>query len=442
VPAAEPTGPVGDDELDALFAPAAGARRIALAVSGGADSLALLHLYDRWRRQSRAPDAIVLTVDHRLRAGSAEEAAGVLAAATARGLPARILVREGDLPAAGVEAAARAARYRLLLSACRGAGVAELMLAHHRDDQAETVLMRLARGSGVFGLAGMRAAVRAGEMTIHRPFLDVPRARLAATVALAGLHPVADPMNADPRFARARLRRIMPLLEADGIDSAGLAASARRLAGVADAIDAIATDLIAAAARPDEFGFLRLDPAPLRPAPGEIARRVLARLLIAVGGEEHAPRFEHLAALVDAMLAHQGAAAFKRTLAGAIVEWRQGRFHIYREFGRDGLPAIAVGAGFEGIWDHRFRVRVGGEGVEGLTLAALGEEGRLLAGAHAGEAAAGALATLPALWRGTALIAAPLLGFRTEARQFEAEIRSILPERLAEPSRFPDFLAD
>ncbi|MEO8669477.1 MAG: tRNA lysidine(34) synthetase TilS [Bauldia sp.] len=442
MPAAEPVGPVRDDELSALFAPAAGAVRIALAVSGGADSLALLCLYDRWRRRAKGPDAVVLTVDHRLRRESRREAADVADAADMRGLPVRILVWKGEHPRTGLEAAARTARYRLLLGACAEAGASHLLLAHHRDDQAETLLLRLARGSGIFGLAAMRPMVKAGAVTILRPFLDVPRARLAATVAIAGLAPVADPMNADPRFARARIRRIMPLLAADGIDPAGLAESARRFAAAADAIDAAASDLIGAAVEVDDLAVAKLDADLFRLAPGEVRLRLLARLLMAVGGDDYAPHQVKLAAMAAAIAGFPRRGRFKRTLAGTVVDWRQGRFHFYREIGRSGLARIKVMPGFDGIWDHRFAVQLDGKGGAGLTLGALGEAGRLEIGARAGEAAAGALAALPVLRRGETLISVPLPGFPAGKLALQATFRQVVGSRLAEPPRFPDLAVD
>jgi tRNA(Ile)-lysidine synthase len=442
VPAAEQSGSIGDDELSALFAPVAGVPRVGLAVSGGADSLALLHLFNRWRRRVREPYAVVLTVDHRLRRESRREAADVVAAADRCGLPARILVWKGARPKGGIEAAARAARYRLLLAACREQALSFLLLAHHRDDQAETLLMRLSRGSGIFGLAAMRPAVKAGDVTILRPFLDLPRARLAATVAMAGLKPVNDPMNADPRFARARIRRIMPLLAADGIEPAGLAESARRFAAIADAIDAAASALIASAVVVDELAIAKLAPGPFRETPREVRLRALVRLLIAVGGEDYAPHHRKLAAMTDALAAFSGRGRFKRTLAGAVIEWRGGRFHLYREIGRAGLARIRVKPGFAGVWDHRFSVEVEGRGAPGLSLGALGEAGRLEIGAKAGEVAAGALAAIPALRRGETLISVPSMGFEREGARARMVVRQVLGPRLAEPPGFPDFTAD
>ncbi|MEJ0013671.1 MAG: tRNA lysidine(34) synthetase TilS [Bauldia sp.] len=403
--------PLADEELDSLFAPLAGAGLIALAVSGGADSLALLDAVDRWRGKRRV---VVLTVDHRLRKGSRAEAEGVAKIAKARGLDARILTRAGARPTGDIEAAARAARYRLLLDACRDIGATHLAVAHHRDDLAETFLLRLRRGSGVFGLAAMRPVLEVGGVTIVRPFLGVPRSRLAAATAAAKLTPVVDPMNDDPRFDRARMRR---LLAGEGIDATALAATAIRLADAADAIDAAASALLGDV---DAWGIAWLEPAALAAAPREVQLRAVTRLLLAVGGDDYPPRHERLAALVDAMLA--GPARFKRTLAGAVVELKSGRFAFSREAGRDGLPTLPAKPGAPVVWDGRYAIAVTSEAPSGLSVGPLS-----------------ATAPFPALRRRGKVVAALAPG--AEALPAWVSIRPLVAERLRRPPLFPDFAA-
>ncbi|MCW5697773.1 MAG: tRNA lysidine(34) synthetase TilS, partial [Bauldia sp.] len=224
MPAAD-DAPVGDSEADALFAPVAHADVVIAAVSGGKDSLALLDLLDRWRRRKRGrPVVHVATVDHGLRPGSVAEARAVVADARRRRMPATLLAWEGAKPRTGIEAAAREARYALLAELAADIGASHVITAHHRDDQAETVLLRLGRGSGLTGLAGMRAErPLAAGVVLFRPFLAVPSSRLAATAAAAGLTPADDETNRNPRFARARLRKAMPALAAEGVTAAGLA---------------------------------------------------------------------------------------------------------------------------------------------------------------------------------------------------------------------------
>ena len=231
--------------------------RVLVAVSGGADSLALLLL----AREALGDRCLAATVDHRLRPESGVEAAQVAAICAVRAIPHATL--SAPLPdrtgrTANLSARARALRYRLLEAHADASRCAVIATAHHADDQLETVIMRLNRGAGVAGLAGVRA--RSGR--VIRPLLGWRRAELAAIAADAGLSPVEDPSNTDPRFDRARLRRA--LAQADWLDPGRVAASAKALADAEDAL-AWTTDLLgqsrcafvpsAAVLRPENLPF-------------------------------------------------------------------------------------------------------------------------------------------------------------------------------------------
>jgi tRNA(Ile)-lysidine synthetase-like protein len=199
--------PVSDEEfavrLDRL-GPFDRPLRLAVAVSGGPDSMALSLLAARWVRQ-RGGQFLALTVDHRLRPDSTAEAAATGAALARHDISHRILTWT-DAPARASQDQARRARYDLLGQACREAGIRDLAVAHQREEQAETVLLRLAKGSGIDGLAGMAAWRTAPWGRLLRPLLDLPKARLVATCAGFGAVPVDDPSNRRSRYARARLR--------------------------------------------------------------------------------------------------------------------------------------------------------------------------------------------------------------------------------------------
>ena len=436
-------GPLSDAELDDLFASFADARLIALAVSGGADSLALMVAAARWRAlRGGRPGIVVLTVDHRLRRGSGREAADVAAAAEARGLAARVLVRKGPAPTANIEAEARSARYALLIAAAQKLGASHLVTAHHRDDLAEAFLLRLQRGAGVFGLAAMRDRVDAGGIVLARPLLGVPRARLAATTEAAGLTPAVDAMNSDPRFARARARALLPLLAAEGLDPASLAATALRLADAADAIDAAASALIAGSVTVDRFLVARLDGERFRAAPAAVRMRVVVRLLMAIGGSDYPPRSQRLLALTEAMAAPAGG-RFKRTLAGCVVAGRDGGFVLYRELGRTAPEAVVVKPGATFVWDRRFRVTAGRNTGPGLKVLALSQADPRETDAGGGLAPPGALAALAALCRRGRILAVPALGyFVSAAKGLDVTIEPIVEQRLAAPPLFPDFRAE
>ncbi len=418
---------IDDATLLRCFAPLERSDGIALAVSGGADSLALMLLARRWAELAGpAQRIVVLTVDHGLRAEAAVEAAEVARIAGAIGFPARILRWDGPHPDASIEAAAREARYRLLFDAMREEGLAHLATAHHLDDQAETVLMRLARGSGVYGLAGMARRSERGDAVLVRPLLDIPHADLLAIVTAAGLAPVDDPHNRDHRFARARMRALMPVLASEGMTAERLAATAHRLRRAAAALDHYVDRLLAAAADIDQFGAIGLSRALWLVEPEEVRLRALARILRAAGGREHVPRIERLMALADALL-EEG--AVRRTLAGVVASRRGDQVGFEREAGRAGLPRAELAPGFRGIWDGRFAVEIA-DAAPGLVLSALGEAGRLALPQPMRAGLPRTVATTPALFLEGQLVAAPLAGFADGTHAIRA--KSIVAQRLAE----------
>jgi tRNA(Ile)-lysidine synthase len=265
--------------------------RIAVAVSGGPDSLALLLLAD-----AAFPGRVgAATVDHGLRPESASEAEAVARLCGGIGVPHHILAARVEPSGEGLQAAARTVRYAALAQWMDGEGHQLLLTAHHCDDQAETLLMRLNRGSGVAGLAGVRAAGpvpgTGGRLRLCRPLLGWRRSELAAVVAAAGLEAALDPGNSDERFDRARLRR--QLGEAPWLDPAALARSAALLAEAEAALDWTAAPLFAARAEVEE-GAATLRPNGLPP---ELVRRLVLRCLrqIVPGA---APRGEALAAFI------------------------------------------------------------------------------------------------------------------------------------------------
>lgn len=281
------------DRLMAPLGPFEAAPHLAVAVSGGPDSLALTLLAHAWAK-ARGGEAIGLTVDHGLRPESAAEAKAVARWLEARGIRHHILHWRGEKPQANLQAAARAARYRLFESWCRGAGVLHLLLAHQLEDQAETFLLRLGRGSGVDGLAAMAACVETAWARLLRPLLAVPRARLRATLEAVGQDWVEDPSNRDPRHARVRLRKLLPSLAPEGLEVPRLAVTAGRLGRARQALEAWAARLLAEAATLDPAGYAVVARGPLAAAPAEVGLRALARLLRCVGGGSYGPRLERL----------------------------------------------------------------------------------------------------------------------------------------------------
>ncbi|WP_119423020.1 tRNA lysidine(34) synthetase TilS, partial [Desertibaculum subflavum] len=201
---------------------------LAVAVSGGADSLALVLLAQGWTA-AQGGRLLALTVDHGLRPEAAREALQVKRWLAARGVAHRTLRWRGPKPKANLAAAAREARYALLFAACRRARFRALAVAHHREDQAETFLLRLGRGSGVDGLAAMAPVSERDGIALLRPLLDMPRDRLRAALAAAGQDWIEDPGNADPARARTAVRALLPALAAAGLPPVRIAATAARM---------------------------------------------------------------------------------------------------------------------------------------------------------------------------------------------------------------------
>jgi tRNA(Ile)-lysidine synthase len=313
-----------DEEANALFAGLQNSRGLILAVSGGPDSTALLVLAARWaKRFKNGPKLVAVTIDHGLRPEAAREAAAVKRLARRLGIAHRTLRWRGQKPKTGLQEAARAARYRLLAQAAASAGYAHILTAHTLDDQAETVLFRLARGSGLMGLAAMAQVsplpVGADRMGfLLRPLLHVPKARLVATLQAARIGYNEDPSNLDPRFTRSRLRALMPHLAREGLTAHGLsrfAARMRRADATIEFAVAAARDALAPEPWP-ERGPVKLDTARFATLPAEVAMRLLGRA-IAQTGSEGPVELAKLESLYAAM--RSTASRLRRTLAGALI---------------------------------------------------------------------------------------------------------------------------
>lgn len=321
-------------EARRLFADWRAAPAIVLAVSGGPDSLALMWLAARWRKAlKQGPALAVVTVDHGLRPEAAAEARAVKRLAASLDLPHRTLRWNGDKPRTGIQAAAREARYRLLAQAAKTLGASHVMIAHTRDDQAETVLMRLSRGSGIAGLAAMAREIERDGVVLARPLLDVPKARLVATLTKARIAFATDPSNADPRFTRPRLRELMPQLAAEGCDARSLVRLAARAARADAALELMTNGAeqfleTQGAGRPgvDARAFLALA--------AEIQIRLLLRALARHGHEGPAElgKVEALSETLKQAAAGRAPSAgkirLKQTLAGAVITLTSDRLVI------------------------------------------------------------------------------------------------------------------
>jgi tRNA(Ile)-lysidine synthase len=322
-----------------------------IAVSGGPDSTALMLLLARWRdSRKRSPKLVAVTVDHGLRPEARREANDVKRLARKLDIDHRTLRWTGDKPKAGLPEAARKVRYRLLADAARKAGARHVLTAHTLDDQAETVLFRMARGSGVSGLAGMGISTampieEGRDILLVRPLLGTSKSRLIATLKAAKMSAADDPTNRDPRFTRSRIRALMPALAREGLTAERFGALAGRAERVERALVAAVNDAQSRLC-PGEWprnGPVTMGVQAFAKLPEEIALRLLGRA-VAWTGDEGPVELGKLEALMAAMPAplsvarHKGShlSRFRRTLAGAIVTLTGDRLTIER------APARAV----------------------------------------------------------------------------------------------------
>jgi tRNA(Ile)-lysidine synthase len=382
---------------------------IAVAVSGGPDSLALTILADRWARE-RGGQLMALTVDHRLRPESAEEARVLGGWLAARGIAHQVLVWTDPKPASGIQEAARAARYGLLGGWCRERGCLHLLTAHHREDQAETYLIRRRAGSGVDGLAGMSAVREMPGMRLVRPLLAVPKARLVALLAAEGQPFLSDPSNRNPAFERAWLR----LDDSEGVhgDIEHLTAELRGHGRQRIERERRLDRLLAAAVSLHPAGFAALDRAAIGLAEAELFERLLGRVAACIGGAAYPLRRERVVRLRAGLLERPEHA---RTLGGCrFVPWR-GRLLVLRELA-GAAPPVQLERGTELVWDRRFAAATPRAAMPGLVLGYLGQCGtigdrRPLADREHSDLPRLVYPVLPALWDEAGVIAVPHLGY-------------------------------
>lgn len=342
---------------------ASGNRPLVLALSGGGDSTALLHLLTD---ALGANGLHAVVVDHALREGSAADAQRAAGFAKALGVSNEVVKLRWEANANRAQQAARAMRYAALCDVARQIGARVIVTGHSRDDQAETVLLRAERGSGWRGLAGMKAFApvplwpEGRGLWMARPLLGARRAALRSCLTERGAEWIEDPSNANTAYARVRARSTLAALEAHGVDPMRLAALAERLAPRVEALDAGARALISDAATFDA-GVITIDRDAWR-AVEPVRQRALAALLASAGGAERAPGDEQTTVL-DTQMLNEGFRG--ATLSGAVVTVAKGGWRLTRDSGAlsgraDGarpVPPLELAPSTQTIWDRRLALR-------------------------------------------------------------------------------------
>lgn len=368
---------------------------LGLAVSGGSDSLALMYLAAEWAA-SEGRQAEVVTIDHRLRPEAAAEAAHVAACARAAGLPHTTLRWTGWDGRGNLQDAARTARRRLIGAWAAERGLQAVLTGHTEDDQAETVLMRLARGSGIDGLAGIAPLAQAEGLTWARPLLSTPRAALRDWLRARGALWCDDPSNDDPSFDRVKARRLIAEL---GLSRQRLSATAQRLRAAAEALDAAANAFAVKGVTIDR-GDLLIDGQGLFALAQDLRERLLAAALGWVSGAPYRPRHSALQRLLAQAAEGQGG-----TLHGCLVTPTAGTLRIARE------PAAvtATEAAATALWDGRWQLT--GPWQPGDTIRATGAALAQVPAWRAAGLPRSSLLAAPAVWRAGQIQAAPLAGW-------------------------------
>lgn len=370
---------------------------LGLALSGGSDSTAMLHLMAR-----AAPGAGVrlraVTVNHGLRAEAADEAAEVGRICAAFGVPHDILRWEHGEIRGNLMDRARRARYALIADWARRSGVGFVALAHTATDQAETLLMGLARGAGLDGLSGMRGRFDEGDVTFVRPLLSIGRDDLRAYLQRHGVQWIDDPTNADEHYLRTRARKALKALAPLGITEARLSGTAQHLAqaqaALKNAARSAAREVVRESAGALWLGrdrFCALDP--------EMQRRVLNHCLAWLTHDAYPPRGADIQRLVQAIARPSGA-----TLAGCRLLTRGEHVLIVREAKAAGGPVP-----FGEVWDGRWIVRGPAQPADEVRALGAGGLARCKGWRQAGQPRE-VLVVTPGLWRGEELVAAPVLG--------------------------------
>jgi len=373
--------------------------RVGVAVSGGGDSMALLHVA-KCRSDLAGSTLEAVTVNHGLRPEAAGEAAMVAAFCAEHGIPHTILEWDGAAATGNIAAAGRAARYRLMADWAKSRGIGGILLGHTEDDVAETFLMRLARKSGVDGLSLMDGRFERHGVQWSRPFWQQTRAGLRDYLRRHNVPWVDDPTNEDETHDRPKARKVLAALAPLGIDSNALKSVALNMLGARAALEHYAVEEARRLVR-FEDGDVVLPETARPPLPPEIERRLHNAALRYINGREYAPRRQALVDLGMGLLSSE-----RQTLAGCLVSKSKGEVRFAREYNAVKNHVVPLGQ----IWDSRWQIV--GPATKGATVRALGESLNDVPDWRDTGRPRNSLMASPAVFQGDRLIAAPVAGLQ------------------------------
>jgi tRNA(Ile)-lysidine synthase len=385
---------------------------LAVAVSGGADSMALAHLAQRWAAQ-RGGRIACLTVDHGLRDASQQEAEQVKAWCATSGIEHHTLAWKPGNLASGIPMQARQARYRLMSQWCREHAILHLLTGHHRDDQAETLFFRLARHSGIDGLAAMPMLSDKNGIRLLRPLLHMPKTDLQALLTRLGQPWIEDPTNRKLDYTRNAVRHHLHQSGNSAILSQQASSTAQRFGAIRHHLDIRLAHALPSAIAIYPQGYATLACEAFRHLPRELGLRALTALTVTLSGNDYPPRSEKLLRLYNDIIA---ASLTRRTCGGLIFHAQPARQRllIYRE---TASPPLTVAPGQSARWDSRFRVQWHGQGPAQLTVKPLGPATlKQLCASPAAKPyvqrfGKSVIATFPAFWNLEELVAVPYMAY-------------------------------
>ena len=381
---------LGDDRVSGL----------GVGVSGGGDSLALMLCLASWTGQNGVAFRAV-TVDHRLRPEAAQEARKVAEIAAQHDIAHDVVAWTDGWDGQGnLQDHARSARFDLMAAWAQDHAISHVALGHTADDQAETLLMRLARGAGVDGLSAIPPRRMVGGIAFLRPMLDLSRASLRNWLTAQGQLWIEDPSNDDTAFDRIKARRALELLDTLGVDRSQLAMVAQNMAEARKALNWFAY-LAARDIVKIEAGDVLFDRIGFRTLPDEIQRRLLAHALCWISGRRYPPRRRPLVQMLKAVSDGKG-----MTLHGCQMTCTPACIRVTREFKAVAALKCPIGR----LWDGRWQF-IGPAGASNVAVAALGKAGLAQCPDWRNTGLPRlTLMALPGLWRDDTLVAAPMAG--------------------------------
>ncbi len=390
--------------------------RFVVAVSGGADSLALCLFAATWAKDT-GRHLVALSVDHGLRTTSRQECDTLHETLMAKGIEHHILTWMGEKPTSGIQAAAREARYRLMSNWCRENQIEDVMVAHHQDDQAETFLLRLARGSGVDGLGAMKTISQQGGIRLLRPLLNIPKSRLISTLKAMKQDWIEDPSNQNTDFDRVKIRKNISLLQEIGLTPERLVQTAHAMQRAGDALQGMTRNWLTGHIRLFDEGYCVMPQTELNGLEDEIRLRVLARIGMVISGEIYPPRLERLQRLSESL--KKGSDG---TLMGCRWIMRKDDILVCRETRHCDVPDNL----YQIDYPHSF---------PDLKLRILGQEGwkqLLKERKSVGDVdlPKPVIYSLVSFWDEEGVLAVPHLGYQRVGSEFEAQLTFIAKKRL------------